>query len=105
MITVRMDWHNMAIEVTGHAGAAKKGEDLICAAASMLTQALERSLHNAQQRGRLTVKAKMEEGHAKIQADPEMSCLNETKAYFRMCVTGMRMLAEEYPRYINVKEA
>ena len=37
MMTVHYDPQQFKMEITGHAGAGKKGEDLVCAAASTLT--------------------------------------------------------------------
>ena len=104
MILVRMEWGNLKMTMEGHAGTAEKGHDLVCAGASMLAQALGRSLQIAQARGRLDLQILSEEGMMRIQADPELSSLNETKAYFRMFLNGMRMLAEEYPANVKVKE-
>jgi len=104
MIRAVMYWNKLRLEVEGHAGTAEKGKDLVCAAASMMTGALAGALEEAMARGRTIGEWKQEDGNAVIWADPNMGSLNEIKAYFRMCVKGFRMLQEEYPANVSIKE-
>ena len=105
MIKATMYWERMRLEVKGHAGFAEKGTDIVCAGASMLVQALVGSLDVAEQRGRCEYKAKnTEDGEAIIWAFARPGTQAEIKAYFRMCVTGLRMLQREYPTHVSVKD-
>ena len=70
----------------------------------MLTDALAGVLGDAEKRGRATVKCAAKEGEITIKADPYMDALNEVKAYYRMCVKGLKMLHEEYPKHVEIKE-
>lgn len=99
-----MYWNRMRLEVTGHAGFAAKGQDIVCAGASMLVCALGKTLEEAEQRGRCECKIRDSDGSALIWAIPTMGSMNEIKAYFRMCVTGFRMLQEQYPGNVLIKE-
>lgn len=104
MIRARMTWNRLEMTVEGHAGYAEKGQDIVCAGASMLTGALGGVLEEARARGRTTFDWKERDGRLTIRADPEMGSLNEVKAYFRMCVKGMRMLQEQYPGNVKIEE-
>lgn len=104
MIKATMYWNRMRLDVDGHAGAAEKGEDLICAAVSMMTQTLGRVLEETEARGRIECKVVNREGKAMIWANPTIGCMNETKAYFRFVVLGLRLLARQYPANVAVKE-
>lgn len=104
MIKARMYWDRLRLEVEGHAGYDIIGRDIICAAVSMLTGALIGVLEDAQTRGRTTFDYTDKDGQMKIWADPSMGSLQEVKAYFRMCVKGMRMLAEQYPKNVEIRE-
>ena len=104
MIRARMYWDNMRLEVTGHAGYAEAGKDIVCAGASMLTAALQGVLDDAHQRGRTTFTVKDNGERLLIIADPMMGSMNEIKAYYRMCVKGFRMLAGQYPEYVKCEE-
>lgn len=104
MIRAVMYWERLRIEVDGHAGCGEKGQDIVCAGASMLTNALTRTLEEAEMRGRCEMKARNRDGSAVIWANPTMGALNEVKAYFRMVTTGMRMLQEAYPGKVILRE-
>lgn len=106
MTEARMDWGRMRITVEGHANAAKAGEDIVCAGISMMVNALAGALEEAQERGRTTFTYERDDraGRARIQANPKMGSMAEIKAYFRMCVKGLKMVQAEYPKYIRVRE-
>ena len=104
MTKALMDWKNLTLTVDGHANWSRKGSDIVCAGESMLVCALAGALEEATQRGRTSSRIEMDEGKANISADPLMECSQEIKGYFRMCVTGMRMLSREYPEYIKIQE-
>ena len=104
MITATMDWNRLTMEVDGHAGYAEKGKDIVCAAASMLAGALGGVLEEAKSRGRCDMTSRDEDGHSVIRAAPRMGNVAEVKAYFRMAVTGFRMLQEQYPEHIRIRE-
>ena len=104
MIRANMDWNRLRLEVAGHAGYAEKGQDIVCAGASMLTGALAKALQEAEERGRCSVTIKQREAYGMIQADPAMGNVQEVKAYFRMAAKGMRTLAEQYPKNVEFRE-
>ena len=104
MIKAEMYWSMLRLEVHGHAGYAAPGQDIVCAGASMLTDALAGVLTDAERRGRVTAQCTATNGEIMIKADPYMDALNEIKAYFRMCVKGLRMLHEAFPKHVEIKE-
>ena len=104
MIRATMYWARLRLEVDGHADYAEKGKDIVCAGASMLTGALAGALEEAEDRGRCEYKAKNSDGKALIWAEPAMGSVQEIKAYFRMAVKGYRMLEEQYPGNVTIRE-
>ena len=104
MTKATMIWDRLRLDVEGHAGYAEEGKDIVCAGVSILTYALARALEEAEQRGRCEYKAKIEGDRALIWANATMGSLNEIKAYFRFAVNGLKMLAEQYPGNVTVKE-
>lgn len=75
-----------SIEAKGHADSAEHGKDIVCAAVSTLMQTLEL-------RGEVTIK---EPGNMKV-------CTKDKQA-LDLIVEGLKMVAEEYPHYVEVKE-
>ena len=110
MTQVKMDWGSLRIELKGHAEAGEPGKDLVCAAISILVQTLARTLQRAEQRGRTKFGADVQEkGPDKdmikaLWADPGMGNRMEIKSYYRFCVNGLKLLAEEYPHNVRVTE-
>ena len=104
MIRATMDWNRLRFELAGHSGYAEKGEDLICAGASMLTSALAGALEEAEERGRCKLETKQRDGYGMIRAEATLSNRGEIKAYFRMTVKGLQMLQEQYPKHIEIRE-
>ena len=99
-----MYWNRLRLEVNGHAGYAEEGKDIVCSAISMLTDALGGVLEEAEARGRCEYRIRDGDGSVVITADPTLGSVNEIKAYFRMVVTGFRMLQEQYPKHIQIQE-
>ena len=104
MITATMYWERLRLEVTGHAGAAPKGQDIVCAAASMLTGALIGVLEEARDRGRTEFRWEDNGEKMIIWAEPYMNSYREIKSYFRMCAKGFRMLQESDGKYVEFRE-
>ena len=106
MTKARMDWKRMTLELDGHANSAPFGFDIICAAESMLTQALLQTLLDMESEGRLGLEwtGSPEKGFLHVEAAPKEEHRAEVTACFRVAVTGLRMLEENYPQYINLRE-
>ena len=106
MTEARMDWKRLKLELNGHAGAGEHGHDIVCAAESMLTQALLQTLMemNGEKKLWLEWTGSAAAGYLKTEAAPTEGHRAEVRACFRMCVTGLRMLAEKYPENIKLTE-
>ena len=106
MTQARMDWDRLILDVDGHASSAPRGQDIVCAAESMLTQALLQTLMDMVEEDKVAISwtGSPEKGQLKIEATPAEEYRKEIAAAYRVTVTGLRMLAEEYPDYIRLTE-
>lgn len=84
----------LRLTAQGHAGAAPKGTDLVCAAVSTLLCTLAAQLRQADDAAYTQLAA----GYAELQAAQS----EKTAAAFSFAETGLRMLAGEYPKHIRV---
>lgn len=94
MIEVRISTDG--IKVSGHAGYAPEGQDIVCSAVSVLTQNLVESI-----RGLTKDEIKCEISHGS--ADIEYGNLSEkaltlVDSFF----IGIAMIADEYPDYVRI---
>ena len=107
MTKAKMDWKKMTLELDGHAGSAPYGQDIVCAAISILSQSLVNALADLSVKYNLTGVqwfGTAEEGKLKVQAMVCWANLSLVRGYFEVAVTGLRMIAEKYPEYIKLEE-
>lgn len=85
----------LQLRLRGHAGTAPKGEDLVCAAVTALVYALAQYvLDNGGQ-------AALESGAADIRIH---TVTKETQGAFTAILTGLHLLAREYPQSITIRD-
>ena len=110
MINVRFRTHDatryLRLTVEGHAGAADRGHDLICASASILAYTVAQVVSAMEQQGEL-------EGKPCVELNPGdatiiFRCKNDAiytqaKHTFNVAETGYSLLAHNYPQYVDVK--
>lgn len=95
----------VSLKMEGHAGTAKKGEDIVCAAASMLAYTLAQAVlwqyddHNLRKRPRV----EMREGECIICAKPKDECYNLVLHTFWVVQVGFFLLAGKYPKNVELK--
>ena len=86
-------------EVKGHAGYAEAGQDIVCAAVSILTTTCANALESV---AGVKPMVKASEGHMLL-ALPNGSS-HDAQVILRTMRQGLRDLAEEYSRYILLNE-
>ena len=90
--------------IKGHAGAAPKGEDLVCASATMLAYTVAQVMKTMESHGRLLKKPriKIRSGRAEVIATPTEEAYRETMHTFWVAKCGMEVLAHNYPANIKL---
>ena len=109
MITARfyLKPSNGSIHMTlkGHASAAPKGEDLICASATMLAYTVAQAVQFMHEEGKLKKKPKIRilDGEAIIIATPTEEAYAEALHTFWVAQCGAHVLAHNYPQNVNLE--
>ncbi len=88
------------LSVSGHSGYAEAGGDIVCAAVSALTQTAAIALENG------VTQADEEAAFLAIEL-PNHLPLNEmhdAQVIMRAILGGLAAIAEEYPRYVSIRE-
>lgn len=102
MIRVEYDRKACRVTVTGHARYAERGEDILCAAASMLLQTLGAAVRELHARG-LTrdIAVTLHQGAGEVSCVPgeEMRCIVHT--VMDSIVLGYALLARDYGEYVD----
>lgn len=94
-IQIKAEHGHVAIDVSGHANAAPKGEDVICAGVSTLVMTLCEALARA---GAQEYTCRLADGKARV----ECRRTKATEPIFNTIVCGIDLLAKTYPQYIKV---
>lgn len=88
--------HSKGMSIKGHAGYAAAGQDIVCAAVSVLVQTLIASLEN------LTIdriEYEMEAGFVEIKHG---RLTIAARLLFDSFFIGIQMIANEYPHYVQI---
>lgn len=89
----------IVIELTGHADY-NPGNDVVCAAISTFTYALINLVRAAEKQGEATIYELIEDsGHIKLRFRHK-----QWQQYKRFYLTGMYMIADHYPKHLEVHE-
>lgn len=99
MTSVRFVPAEFRMEISGHAGTGKTGEDLCCAAASALTFALANAARD-EDSYHAQVLIDPENAAVRVQCEPEEPALCEEM--FRVILHGLVVLKMRYPGYVKI---
>lgn len=104
MTTVRYRKTGMGyeMEISGHAGSAPRGEDLICAACTILAYTL---ISATEGRGELRPQYYIsnEDALIRVLCRPEEGMEERCEEIFRAIESGFEVLALRHPEYVEVR--
>ena len=95
---------SITLKLTGHAGQAEAGKDIVCSAASILAYTVAQALQFVYEEGGLKKKPhlKLEEGNTIIVAKPNEDTYAEVLHTFFVAQVGFHLLAHNYPQYVTL---
>jgi uncharacterized protein YsxB (DUF464 family) len=95
---------SITLKLSGHAGQAEHGKDIVCAAASILAYTVAQTLQFLYEEGGLKKKPhlKLEPGDTIIVAKPKPERYEETLHTFFVAQVGYSLLARTYPQYVTL---
>ena len=95
---------SITMKLSGHAGQAEHGKDIICSAASILAYTVAQALQFMYEQGDLQKKPhiRLEEGDTVIVAKPKAESYAEALHTFFVAQVGYHLLAHNYPQYVTL---
>ena len=89
----------------GHAGAAPKGEDLVCASATMMAYTVAQAVQFMFEQGMLKKKPKIsiKEGNAAVIVIPKEETYAEVLHTFWVAQCGIHVLRHNYPGHVDLE--
>ena len=96
----------LSLSLSGHAGTAEAGKDLLCASASILAYTVAQLVKDYEAKGMLKGKANiiLESGKARISCTPKKDCYDLIAYAFYVAQTGFYLLAHNYPDHVQLTE-
>lgn len=90
------------VRLEGHAGQADVGQDIVCAAASILCYTAAQTAIDLYDAGKLRKEPRtvMEPGDCAITICPKRGAVAEVLVALRTIETGFALLAHHYPEYV-----
>lgn len=100
----RVFYHNgkdvQELIMSGHAG-----NEIVCATIGGIIQTLMRNMWLEEMAGQVTGEAEMETpGEILLKVKPKNESMEAIRRMFRFSVNGLRMVAEEFPDNIEIRE-
>ena len=89
----------IGFDCSGHAGQAPEGENIVCAAISVLTTTCANALETV---AGLKVDAEAESGRMRVRIAPHSG--ETAQVLFRFMLQGLRDIAAEYPGSLRLKQ-
>lgn len=95
----------LCLTLTGHAGYAEPGKDIVCSAASILVYTLAQSVATIADQGGLDGNPviKLGPGDVCIRAIPVSGMYETVQSAFIFAVIGYRLLEKQYPTNVRIK--
>jgi uncharacterized protein YsxB (DUF464 family) len=91
------------VKAKGHAGAGKYGQDIVCAAVSVLMQTLANEVEEAARAGTVVLGAVAHgDGWMKVEVTPTRESCNMVEAWVKLVQDGLDALAESYPENVEL---
>ena len=99
------DHGSIHMTLKGHAQAAPKGEDLVCASATMLAYTVAQAVQFMNEQGKLKKKPKIHitEGSATIIATPTEDAYAEALHTYWVAQCGIHVLQHNYPQNVKLE--
>lgn len=93
-------WLSMA----GHAGAAPKGQDIVCAAATMLMYTIAQAAMDMGSRGELQrpPTVKLDDGNAGVSFRPKEGAMEKGRLVLDVIRRGLEVLGKRYPENVAI---
>lgn len=85
--------NSVHIHITGHAGYAERGNDIVCSAISILIQTAIAHMDRVADKYDYS----LDEGYAELEAEGY-----DAKVAVETIITGFELLADNYPEYIEI---
>ena len=101
MIEIRFKPDDMELNVSGHAGQAEKGKDIVCSAVSILFYTLAQAVTDSAELLEEEPVIVIEDGNGTVSCKPKREFLPTMQRTYWTILTGLELLVQEYKDYVS----
>ena len=101
MIEIKFKPENMMVKVTGHAGQAEKGQDIVCSAVSILFYTLAKAVTDSREALEEDPVIITNDGDGMVSCKPKKEYEATIQRIYWTILTGLDLLVQEYKDYVS----
>ena len=102
MIEITFKPKTMMVKVTGHAGQAEKGQDIVCSAVSILFYTLAQAVTDSRDLLKDEPCIITNDGDGLVACTPKEGFVGIIQRTYWTILTGFELLADEYKDYVKL---
>ena len=101
MIEIKFKPKNMRVKISGHAGQAEKGQDIVCSAVSILFYTLAQAVMDSEDMLEEEAVIVIDDGNGYVSCKPKKEFLTTIQRTYWTILTGFELLTQEYKDYVS----
>lgn len=101
MIEIKFKPETMMVKVTGHAGQAEKGKDIVCSAVSILFYTLAQAVMDSEDMLVEEPVVTIDDGNGYVSCKPKEEYDATMQRTYWTILTGFELVAQEYKEYVS----
>lgn len=102
MINIKFNPKTFTLDIDGHAGHGKKGEDIVCSAISTLFYTLGEALYSSKEMMAEDIDFSDEDGNGHLSCKPKEEYEANVSLIFWTILTGFELVAKNYEKNVNL---
>jgi uncharacterized protein YsxB (DUF464 family) len=103
MINIEFNPKALQLDIKGHAGQEEKGKDIVCSAISILFYTLAQNLHESVEMLQEAPTVTDKDGEGYLRCKPKEEYQGNIALMYKTILTGMQIVADEYPEFVTFK--
>ena len=104
MIHVKYDRKRMVLSVKGHAGFAPEGQDIVCAAASILACTAAAAVQDNAEKFFPVISQSKKDAEMRVECRPAGGNISSCRRVLDTIFTGYELLAGRYPDHVKAEK-
>jgi len=101
MIEIRFNPEKLELKISGHAGQAEKGQDIVCSAVSILFYTLAQAVADSEDMLTEAPVTNMEDGNGYVSCKPKEEYKATMQRTYWTILTGFELLTQAYKEYVS----